>query len=63
MTNWIKYAQWEESQNEFERWNNQYFAFFVELFLQRARSICERAIDEDARCVTVWLKYAEMEMK
>ncbi|XP_065844556.1 crooked neck-like protein 1 isoform X2 [Oscarella lobularis] len=47
MTNWIKYAKWEESQNEF----------------QRARSIYERALDEDSRCVPVWLKYAEMEMR
>ncbi|XP_048259858.1 crooked neck-like protein 1 [Haliotis rufescens] len=47
MTNWIKYAQWEESQKE----------------LQRARSIWERALDVDHRNITVWLKYAEMEMR
>lgn len=47
MSNWIKYAQWEQSQQEFER----------------ARSIFERAFDVDHRCVTLWLKYAEMEMK
>ncbi|GFO15887.1 pre-mRNA-splicing factor clf1 [Plakobranchus ocellatus] len=47
MSNWIKYAQWEESQKE----------------LQRARSVWERALDVDHRNITVWLKYAEMEMR
>jgi len=47
MSNWIKYAQWEESQKE----------------LQRARSIWERGLDVDHRNITVWLKYAEMEMR
>ncbi|XP_062857787.1 crooked neck-like protein 1 [Trichomycterus rosablanca] len=47
ITNWIKYAQWEESLKE----------------VQRARSIYERALDVDHRNVTLWLKYAEMEMK
>ena len=47
MSNWIKYAQWEQTQQEYER----------------ARSIYERAFDVDHRCVTLWLKYAEMEMK
>ncbi|XP_064601613.1 crooked neck-like protein 1 [Liolophura sinensis] len=47
MTNWIKYAQWEESQKE----------------IQRARSVWERSLDVDHRNITVWLKYAEMEMK
>ncbi|XP_065052409.1 crooked neck-like protein 1 [Rhopilema esculentum] len=47
VTNWIKYAQWEESQKE----------------IQRARSVYERALDVDHRCIPVWLKYAEMEMK
>ena len=46
VSNWIKYAQWEESQKEF----------------QRARSVYERALDVDHRNVTMWLKYAEMEM-
>ncbi|XP_041468018.1 crooked neck-like protein 1 [Lytechinus variegatus] len=45
--NWIKYAKWEESQNE----------------IARARSIWERALDVEHRNVTIWLKYAEMEMK
>lgn len=45
--NWVKYAQWEESQKE----------------IQRARSIYERALDNDHRNVTIWLKYIEMEMK
>ena len=47
MSNWIKYAQWEESQQEFAR----------------SRSIYERALDVDHRNVAVWLKYAEMEMR
>ena len=47
MSNWMKYAQWEQTQQEFER----------------ARSIFERGLDVDHRCVTLWLKYAEMEMK
>nr|SVE74036.1 EOG090X01R1 [Daphnia barbata] len=47
ITNWIKYAQWEESQKE----------------IQRARSVFERALDVDHRNITLWLKYSEMEMK
>ncbi len=47
MANWIKYAVWEESQNE----------------LERARSVFERALDVNHRTITTWLKYAEMEMK
>ena len=47
VTNWVKYAQWEDSQQEIER----------------ARSVFERALDVAHRNVTVWLKYAEMEMK
>lgn len=33
------------------------------LVFSRARSIYERALDVDYRNVTLWLKYAEMEMK
>ncbi|XP_071162468.1 crooked neck-like protein 1 isoform X2 [Mytilus edulis] len=47
MINWIKYAQWEDSQQE----------------VQRARSVWERALDVDHRNITIWLKYAEMEMR
>ncbi|XP_065345584.1 crooked neck-like protein 1 [Cloeon dipterum] len=47
ITNWIKYAKWEESQKE----------------LQRARSIFERALDVDHRNITLYLKYTEMEMR
>ena len=47
MTNWMKYAKWEENQNQ----------------IDRARSIYERALDVDHRNITLWLKYAEMEMK
>jgi crooked neck len=42
-----QYAQWEEGQKDF----------------RRARSVWERALDNDYRNVTVWLKYAEMEMR
>lgn len=44
---WIRYARWEETQNEFIR----------------ARSIWERAIDNDYRNPVIWLNYAEMEMR
>lgn len=44
---WVKYAKWEEAQQEYER----------------ARSIYERALDVDYRSHTVWLNYAEMEMR
>ncbi|KAL9443022.1 hypothetical protein AB3S75_016392 [Citrus x aurantiifolia] len=44
---WIKYAQWEESVNEFNS----------------ARRVWERALEEDYRNHTLWCKYAEFEMK
>ncbi|KAG0235458.1 NineTeen Complex (NTC) component [Actinomortierella wolfii] len=44
---WLKYAAWEESQDE----------------LQRARSVYERCLQVDPRNPTVYLKYVEMEMK
>ncbi|KAL3498965.1 hypothetical protein ACH5RR_041697 [Cinchona calisaya] len=44
---WVKYAKWEESQNDFNR----------------ARSVWERALEVDYRDHTMWLKYAEVEMK
>ncbi|KAF9217960.1 Crooked neck-like protein 1 [Podila verticillata] len=44
---WLKYASWEESQDE----------------LQRARSIYERALQVDSSNSTLYLKYVEMEMK
>ncbi|KAJ1795464.1 NineTeen Complex (NTC) component [Coemansia sp. RSA 2399] len=44
---WLRYASWEESQNE----------------VARARSVYERAMDVDGRNQTVFIKYAEMEMK
>lgn len=47
ITNWLKYAAWEDSQGEMER----------------ARNVYERALDVEYRNVTIWLKYAEMEMK
>lgn len=47
IANWVKYAKWEESVGE----------------IQRARSIFERGIDVDHRNITLWLQYAEMEMR
>ncbi|KAI9504868.1 hypothetical protein BX070DRAFT_238748 [Coemansia spiralis] len=44
---WLRYASWEESQNE----------------IARARSIYERALEIDGRNQTVYIKYAELEMK
>lgn len=44
---WLKYAQWEDSQNE----------------IDRARSVFERALDMDSRSSVLYLKYAEMEIK
>ncbi|XAR55117.1 hypothetical protein NMG60_11030515 [Bertholletia excelsa] len=44
---WVKYAQWEESQKDFNR----------------TRSVWERALEVDYRNHTLWLKYAEFEMK
>ncbi|CEG63838.1 Putative Cell cycle control protein [Rhizopus microsporus] len=47
ISNWIKYANWEESQME----------------LQRARSVFERALDVEWRNVAIWLRYIDMELK
>ena len=47
MNNWMRYAQWELEQKEY----------------QRARSIFERALDVDATSVTLWIRYVEAEMK
>ncbi|KAI7885111.1 TPR-like protein [Lichtheimia hyalospora FSU 10163] len=47
VSNWLKYASWEESQQEF----------------QRARSVYERALDVEWRNGAIWLRYVEMEMK
>jgi crooked neck len=44
---WIQYASWEASQNEFAR----------------ARSVFERALDVDSRSVPLWLTYTETELK
>lgn len=44
---WIQYASWEASQNEFAR----------------ARSVFERAVDVDPRSVPLWLTYSETELK
>lgn len=35
---------------------------FIWIFF-RARSVFERGLDVDHRNITVWLKYAEMEMR
>lgn len=47
IANWVKYAKWEESVGE----------------MQRARSVFERSLDVDHRSITLWLQYAEMEMR
>jgi len=47
MTNWFKYAAWEETQKQ----------------LERSRSVFERALDVDHRNLGLWLKYTEMEMR
>lgn len=47
MNNWMRYAQWELEQKEF----------------QRARSVFERALDVDPTSVTLWIRYIEAEMK
>ena len=47
MTNWIKYATWEESQQQ----------------IDRARSVFERSLDVEHRNIGIWLKYTEMEMR
>jgi len=47
ISNWLKYATWEESQKE----------------IKRARSVYERAVDVDHRNIPLWLRYAEMEMR
>ena len=44
---WVKYAKWEESQQDFPR----------------ARSVYERALDVEYQNHSLWLKYAEMEMR
>ncbi|KAG9316732.1 hypothetical protein JVU11DRAFT_2792 [Chiua virens] len=44
---WTQYANWEASQNEFDR----------------SRSVFERALDVDPRSVQLWLSYSEMELK
>ncbi|KAF9781226.1 TPR-like protein [Thelephora terrestris] len=44
---WLQYANWEASQNEFPR----------------SRSVFERALDVDGRSVKLWLSYSEMELK
>ncbi|ELR11996.1 uncharacterized protein ACA1_152090 [Acanthamoeba castellanii str. Neff] len=41
ITNWLKYAAWEDSQGEMER----------------ARNVYERALDVEYRNVTIWLKW------
>jgi len=47
MSNWIKYAAWEETQKQ----------------LDRCRSVYERALDVDHRNIGLWLKYTECEMR
>lgn len=65
MVNWVKYAHWEESQQEIQRecascirTSSLLLSFYL-----GARSIWERALDVDYRNIAIWLKYAEMEMR
>ncbi|KAJ7063425.1 pre-mRNA-splicing factor CLF1 [Mycena amicta] len=44
---WLQYANWEASQNEFAR----------------SRSVFERALDVDPRSMQLWMSYSEMELK
>lgn len=44
---WLQYANWEASQNEFAR----------------SRSVYERALDVDPRSIQLWLSYTEMELR
>ncbi|KAJ7576778.1 pre-mRNA-splicing factor CLF1 [Mycena floridula] len=44
---WLQYANWEASQNEFDR----------------SRSVYERALDVDPRGMQLWMSYTEMELK
>ncbi|EIM87553.1 pre-mRNA-splicing factor CLF1 [Stereum hirsutum FP-91666 SS1] len=44
---WLQYANWEASQNEFAR----------------ARSVFERALDVDPRSIQLWLNYTDSELK
>ncbi|EIW83475.1 TPR-like protein [Coniophora puteana RWD-64-598 SS2] len=44
---WLQYASWEASQNEFDR----------------SRSVYERALDVDPRSIQLWFSYTEMELK
>ena len=71
MSNWIKYAAWEESQKEIQRLHHlalvytsiDSIVFKKSLCYCRARSVYERALDIDHRNITLWLKYAELEMR
>lgn len=47
ITNWLRYAQWEESISE----------------LERARSIFERAVSIDPLSISLWLRYSEFEIR
>ncbi|KAJ9457404.1 Pre-mRNA-splicing factor clf1 [Diplonema papillatum] len=47
MTNWVKYAKWEENQSEYTR----------------ARSVYERSLDAIPNNASLYQKYAEMEMR
>ncbi|KAG2007355.1 pre-mRNA-splicing factor CLF1 [Coprinopsis cinerea AmutBmut pab1-1] len=44
---WLQYANWEASQNEFAR----------------SRSVFERALDVDPSSIQIWLSYTEKELK
>ncbi|EJU01644.1 TPR-like protein [Dacryopinax primogenitus] len=47
MKEWVQYATWEASQNEFAR----------------SRSVFERALDVEPTDINLWLRYTEIELK
>ena len=69
MTNWFKYAKFEEGMKWIYFTLLNIFEIFFDISnlaqneIDRARSVFERALDIDHRNITLWLKYAEMEMK
>jgi crooked neck len=53
---WIKYAVWEASQNQFERYVIQRAGMlFPRANRDRARSVFERALDVDPRSNELWV--------
>ena len=57
MGNYIKYAKWEEKQV------SVYIVDRMQDEIERARNIYERALDVDPTAYSVWIKYAEFEVR